>query len=81
MRILEKYNEKVKIINANGEIEIIPIEEYNKIIELQRIKILSAKKWMSWAVEQEKKYILNEIKKLKENEQWEQYEQDFKFKK
>lgn len=81
MRILEKYNEKVKIINANGEIEIITIEEYNKIIELQRIKILSAKKWMNWAVEQEKKYILNEIKKLKETGQWEQYEQDFKFKK
>lgn len=81
MRILEKYNEKVKIINGNGEIEIIPIEEYNKIIELQRIRILSAKKWMNWAVEQDKTYILNEIKKLKENGQWEQYEQDFKFKK
>lgn len=72
MRILEKYNEKVKIINTNGEIEIITIEEYNKIIELQKIRILSAKKWMNWAVEQEKTYILNEIKKLKENGQWEQ---------
>lgn len=81
MRVLEKYNEKVKIINTNGEIEIITIEEYNKIIELQRIRILSAKKWMSWAVEQDKTFILNEIKKLKENGEWKEYEQHFKFKK
>lgn len=81
MRILEKYNEKVKIINTNGEIEIITIEEYNKIIELQKIKLLSAKKWMSWTVEQDKTYILNEIQKLKDSGEWTKYEQDFKFKK
>ena len=72
MRILEKYNEKVKIINSNGEIEIIPIEEYNKIIELQRIKILSAKKWMQYQMLLDKQNMLNEINKLKQNGQWEQ---------
>lgn len=81
MRILEKYNEKVKIINTNGEIEIIPIEEYNKIIEVQRIKILSAKKWMQYQMLLDKNNVLNEINKLKQNGEWEQYEQDFKFKK
>lgn len=81
MRVLEKYNEKVKIINTNGEIEIITIEEYNKIIELQRIKILSAKKWMQYQMLLDKQNVLNEINKLKQNGEWIKYEQNFKFKK
>lgn len=78
MRILEKYKEKVKIINDNNELEFITIEEYNNIIKKHNNKITKAK---LFAYQKQRLYELKlqyEIKKLKESGKWNDIWNEFK---
>lgn len=78
MRILEKYKEKVKIINDNNELEFITIEEYNNIIKKHNNKIFAAKKWAEHKAKLDKLKILYEIEKLKKNGEWNKIWEEFK---
>lgn len=70
MKILEKYKEKVKIINDNNELEFITIEEYNQIIKKHNDKIYAAKKWAEHKAKLDKLKVLYEIEKLKKTGEW-----------